>query len=139
MSTHGAYLWEAVCVQPDCIILQERGGWKELFPIRNQCIALRFKPQRSGFRPVVFDLRPEQGFCLEWVGWENDVAFAGGPFKHTATNKIKVRQYFEVPDGSEKKRVWFEFYYYVTPTGVFIVSPADMDKMMLKMTGLLDG
>ena len=137
MPKHNAYLWEAHCVKPDRTIQQERGGWKQLRLVKHHCIALVFLPQREGFKQVSFDFRPELGFVLQWVGWENSVSFCGTKVtEHSATNKIIVRQFFELTnkEGETYKR-WFEFFYYMLPNGNIVMGNMDFDPMSVKMRG----
>ena len=137
MPKHNAYLWEAYCIKPDRTIQQERGGWKLLEQARHHCVALILRPQLRGFKQVSFDFRPELGFVLQWVGWENTVSFCGTNITdHSATNKITVRQFFELTNekGEIHKR-WFELFYYVLPDGNIVMGNMDFDPMSVKMRG----
>lgn len=139
MPKHDAYLWEAHIANPPIIIQQERGGWKQLERYKYQCEALIFRPQREAFRQVSFDFRPELGFVLQWVGWENSVSFCGPRLVgHSATNKIVVRQFFEpaVEEGETRKQ-WFEFFYYMLPDGNIVMGNMDFDPMLVKMKGFV--
>jgi len=135
MPRHDSYLWEAFC-PPDIIVKQEIGGWRYLKAIRHCCVALIFRPQRDGFKQVNFDFRPDNGFVLEWVGWENSITFSGPSIVgHTATNKIVARQCFTVGSGGETVDKWFEFFYYILPSGDVVMGNMDFDQMSVKMKG----
>ena len=135
MPKHDSYLWEATCIQPHRTVKQEDEGWKVLDIIKYRCVCLVFRPQRSGFNNVSFDFRPELGFCLQWVGWENSVSFCGPSISnHSVTNKIVARQFFETTnkDGETFKR-WFEFFYYILADGCIVTGNVDFDLMSVKM------
>ena len=135
MPKHNAYLWEAHCVNPDRVIRQECEGWKALKEAKQDCIALVFKPQEPGLKQVYFDLRPDKGFVLEWVGWENTVSFnLAEVTAHVRVNKIVVRLFdgFTDTDGSRPHR---DLFYYILPGGDIIMGNADYDAMDMKMRG----
>ena len=135
MLKHNNYLWEAHCVNPYRIIKQECEGWKALKEAKQDCIALVFKPQEPGFKQVYFDLRPDKGFVLEWVGWENTVSFNQVEVTaHTRVNKIVVRQYRDQwkTDGSQ---LYHDLFYYILPGGDLVMGNADYDVMDIKRRG----
>ena len=106
-----------------------------LEPIKHYCIALIFRPQQEGLKQISFDFRPELGFVLEWVGWENSVSFCGSNITdHSATNKIVVRQFFETTNENGKVcRQNFDLFYYILPGGNIVMGNMDFDPMSAKM------
>lgn len=139
MPKHRAYLWEAYCIQPDAVIQQDVGGWKLLKQLKYRCVALILKPQQKGFKQISFDFRPNDGFVLQWVGWENSVSFCGSSItEHSATTKIVARQFFELKNEDDGKLYnrWFDFFYYILLDGNVVAGNADFDLMSVKMKDL---